>query len=89
MNVDDLTRLVTDILTLVVAAIVLLRTTRTKKTVDQVHDELKTANGLSVGKLADNAEGRRIVADIARIDRTSSEQRYVEGISTEGHPHET
>lgn len=89
MTVDDVTRLLTDILTLVVAALVLLRTARTKKAVEQVHEELKTANGLSIGRLADNTEGRRIEADIDRIDRTSSEQRYVEGISTEGQHHET
>ena len=43
--------------------------------------EVKTANGMSIGKLADNVEGRRILADITHDERTTSEQQYVDRLS--------
>jgi hypothetical protein len=84
MSSDHLTTLLGNVLTLIVVVVSLYRQSRIKKTVEAVHEETKTANGLSVGKLLDNAEGRRILADIARDDRTVSEQHYVDEISTRG-----
>lgn len=44
----------------------------------EIHREVKTANGKSLGVLAESTEGRRILADVAKVDRTTSEQGYVD-----------
>lgn len=46
--------------------------------VTDVKQQVETANGKSLGVLADSAEGRRILADVAKDDRTTSEQGYVD-----------
>jgi phage shock protein A len=52
-------------------------------TVEHVQDQLKTVNGLEVGELADRAEGRRI-SEIPELERTHSEQRYVQNLEEGG-----
>ena len=47
--------------------------------VNDVHDEVKTVNGLTLGDLADRAEGRRSEA-VDAADRTRSEKHYVENL---------
>lgn len=46
--------------------------------VSQVHDEVKTVNGLPVGVLLERNEGRAIDATVAPEDMTSSQKNYVE-----------
>jgi hypothetical protein len=46
--------------------------------VGSVVDEVKTANGNTLAELADKAEGRRVLADVAPGDRTTSEQHAAE-----------
>jgi len=50
----------------------------TTRRLDDVHDEVRTINGQSLGDLADADEGRRIEEDIPHADRTTSEQGYVD-----------
>jgi hypothetical protein len=50
---------------------------RVETKVDRVHHEVQTANGKTLAKLADLAEGRRSEA-IAPEDRTASEQEHVD-----------
>jgi hypothetical protein len=42
-----------------------------------VHDEVKTSNGRTIAKLADLAEGRRVIADVPADDRTPGEAHAV------------
>ena len=56
---------------------------RTADTVDQVHDAVSTANGIPAGELLERAEGRRI-EEIPYIDRTVSEQGYVDRLNEGG-----
>jgi hypothetical protein len=53
--------------------------------VDDVHAELVTSNGLTLGNLADAGEGRRIEADVPPEDRTVAEQHYVDHLGPD-HP---
>jgi hypothetical protein len=46
--------------------------------VADVHQEVKTANGLTIGALADIAQGKDIERNVAAEDRTLSEQHYVD-----------
>lgn len=58
------------------------RDRRVEAKVDDVHAEVRTANGIAVGLLAERAEGRRIEADVPTADRTVSEQGYVERLNS-------
>lgn len=44
--------------------------------IDNVHDEIKTANALTIGALADNTETRRIL-EIPKEERTEAENQHV------------
>lgn len=52
-------------------------TRRTAARIEDVHSEVKTGNGRTIARLADLAEGRRVVADVAVDDRTIGEQHSV------------
>ena len=52
------------------------RTIRSK--VDDVHNEVRTVNGLTLGNLADRNEGQRILENVPPTQRTAAEQHYVE-----------
>lgn len=56
----------------------------TREVVAEVHKEVKTANGISLAKLVEREEGRRIIADILKEDRSTSEQRYVDELEEGG-----
>ena len=75
--VVDISGNVTAVAALVTSLATLVATLRT-------HREVKTANGLSIGKLTERAEGRRILADVLPADRTKSEQGYVEQLDVDG-----
>lgn len=62
-----------------------LETAALRIDVQQVHEEVKTGNALTLGALADNAETRRI-AEIPKADRTDAEAEHFDtlGIQT-GH----
>ena len=89
---DDLTLLgvLGTALSGVATLIIAVNTVWTKKTqnnVEKIHDttettlgEVVTVNGKTIGKLLDDAEGRRIVADVPTASRTSHDRRYVEGL---------
>lgn len=73
--------------TVITAVAVLVATIKAAKTakevkadVSQVHDEVRTGNGITIAGLVDLAEGRRIRVEIKPEDRTKSEQAYVDGL---------
>jgi len=49
-----------------------------------VYRQLRTGNGIPVGELAERQEGRRILRDIPKVDRSSSEQGYVDNLRAGG-----
>ena len=49
-------------------------------TVGEIHTEIKTTNGRSMGELAEEGEGRRIRADVPQADRTPGERHYVQHV---------
>jgi hypothetical protein len=51
---------------------------------EKVHNEVKTANSLSLGALADNTESRRI-ADIPEADRTEGEKAHMDTVGIQEH----
>lgn len=53
--------------------------------VEAVHDEVVTANGRTLGALADAREGRRIEADVDRSERSHAEQGYVDRLHDSEH----
>ena len=55
-------------------------TRQLRKQVELVHAQLRTLNGLSVGQLADRAEGHRVNRDVPREDRTVSDQHYSDAL---------
>lgn len=72
--------LITGLALLVNAVVNAGRLRNLKSQVSSVHEEVKTANGITLAALADNAEGRRINADIPHDERTTAEQRYVDRV---------
>jgi hypothetical protein len=89
---DDLTLLgvLGTALSGVATLIIAINTVWTKKMqndVQKIHDttettlgEVVTVNGKTIGKLLDDAEGRRIVADVPTASQTSHDRKYVEGL---------
>jgi hypothetical protein len=74
----------TDIAAIVVALVAVatfVMSLINRRTLLNVHDEVKTTNGLTLAALGDRAEGRRIQSDVAHADRTASEQHYVEQLN--------
>lgn len=70
----------------ITALVVALRQTGTNSQIADVHSEIKTGNGKTIARLADLAEGRRVVADVPADDRTPSEQHSV-AMLNEPDPH--
>jgi hypothetical protein len=49
---------------------------RGMRSVHQVHEEVKTMNGLTIGALADLNMGRGVRSDVAPTDQTEEDRRY-------------
>jgi hypothetical protein len=88
--IQDLTALTTALTSL----LILVGTIRNKRAIGQnlraigdIHDEVKTQNGLTMAALADRQEGRRVKKDIQKSDRTTSEQHYVDAL--DNHPNDS
>lgn len=84
MTLASLVSDVSSVITAITALVVAVVAGKAKRTVDQVHTEVKTQNGLTIAALADRQEGRRIQTDVPHQDRTASEQHYVEGLDRGG-----
>jgi hypothetical protein len=54
-------------------------TASTMAAIKQVHEEVKTANALKLGELADATETRR-VQNIPHEDRTQAEQEHIDAV---------
>lgn len=52
----------------------------------QIHGEVKTINGKTIAKIADENEGRRIRDTIPASEQTGSERKYVEDLGDEHKP---
>lgn len=55
----------------------------TLEALKSISQQLMTANGLTVGQLADATEGHRVERDVDPADRTTAEQAYVDRLPTE------
>lgn len=73
------------IVTAVFAGIAAMRAGRTITVAGQIHDEVKTMNGLRLGELADNSETRRVV-DIPPGDRTTAEREHIIAVPLHDRP---
>lgn len=47
--------------------------------------DVRTQNGILLGDLVERTEGRRIIEEVPKADRTSSEQGYVDRLADGGH----
>jgi hypothetical protein len=56
---------------------------KTQEKLEVVHQEVKTANGIALGALADRVEGRDISRNVPVEDRTTTEQHYVDKLDAE------
>lgn len=54
--------------------------------VAEVKADTNTTNGMTMGALADQAEGRRVRDDVAEGDRTTAGQSYVDRITSDTKP---
>lgn len=52
-----------------------------RRKIGAVHGEVSTLNGKTIGVLADNAEGRRILETIPLDKQTSHDKAYIEALS--------
>lgn len=75
-TISAIAQLVASVATLLTAVAVLRK-------VEGVQREVKTLNGLTIGNLADRAEGRRIEADVAPEDRTIEQARYADNLASD------
>ena len=81
MTGDTLAQLITTG-AVMLSAIATLKGQRTiRASVSDVHDEVRTVNGLTLGNLADRDEGRRVRRDTSPGGRTASERHYVENLT--------
>lgn len=73
---NDLASILTAIASLITSIAVLISVLINRQGIKGIHDEVKTANSLTLAQLADRTETRRI-DKIAKKDQTNDEKTHV------------
>jgi hypothetical protein len=79
----DWSTLIAALASLVTSVALFLSVVGVHRNVKTVKEDLSTVNGISIGGLAERAEGRRI-SHIPEVARTDAEQIYVDSLEAGG-----